>query len=706
MTSYIEEISPGSGRRVTPRAHLRSDAPTIDLSGPWQFRLSASASEADAAASAAPGHGATGWGTIDVPTHWVLRGDGAWGRPTYTNVAYPFPLDPPHVPDANPTGDYHRHVDVPEHWVGAGRVLLRVDGIESLARIWINGAEVGIVRGSRLRQELDVTHAVRAGNNEVLVRVHQWSAMSYVEDQDQWWLPGIFREVTLHHRPADGLDDVWLRADRDPATGHGTLTPELRCSPDAYPVRITCAELGLDAVVDSPEPATIDVGPTDAWSADVPRLYDVEVSTAAERVGLRVGFRRVQVAGDAWLVNGRRVRLRGVNRHDFDPVGGRVFDADAVREAMLLMKRHNLNAIRTSHYPPHPTLLDLADELGFWVVDECDLETHGFVFADWARNPSDDPAWRDVYLDRAQRMLERDKNHPCIIAWSLGNEAGAGANLAAMAAWIRRRDPSRVIHYEGDHDDRFVDVVSRMYAPVEELEHLVRTRPGRPIVLCEYVHAMGNGAGGIAHYENTFDAHPALHGGFVWEWRDHGLLTSTADGTPYHAYGGDFGEPLHDGSFVCDGMVLADGTPTPMLTEYAAVVTPIRVALAEGSARITNLRHDGDISDLAFAWAHEVDGHLVASGTLDVPPVAAGASASVALPELDLGAPSEHWLTVTGALAVRTPWADPGHVLTTAQLQLAEETPAPVRVPDAASAAGSPKAAGWLARHAPRGTSP
>jgi beta-galactosidase len=226
------------------------------------------------------------------------------------------------------------------------------------------------------------------------------------------------------------------------------------------------------------------------------------------------------------LVNGRRVRLRGVNRHDFDPIDGRVFHADRVREAMLLMKRHNLNAIRTSHYPPHPTLLDLADELGFWVIDECDLETHGFETNGWVGNPSDDPDWREVYLDRARRMVERDKNHPCVIAWSLGNESGPGSNLAAMAAWIHRRDPGRPVHYENDHTDRYVDVVSRMYATVEELVHLMKTRPGRPIIECEYVHAMGNGAGGIATYEATFDAHPALHGGFVWEWRDHGILTA------------------------------------------------------------------------------------------------------------------------------------------------------------------------------------
>jgi len=678
-TAYVEEISPGSGRRVAPRAHLRTTAPGIDLCGDWRFRLYPSVGEADAAASD-PGFDDTDWDTIDVPSHWVLRGDGRWGRPAYTNVKYPFPLDPPHVPDANPTGDHRRRFEMPAGWLASGRVWLRFDGLESLGRIWLNGDEVGIVRGSRLRQELDVTDAVRAGEIVLVVRVHQWSAMSYIEDQDQWWLPGLFREVTLLHRPDAGLDDVWLGADRDPTTGGGTLAVDLACDPRAYPVRVTCPDLGLAAeIVDAAAPHTFEVGPVDPWSADAPRLYDVEVANAAETVTVRTGFRRVEVVGDAWLVNGRRVRLRGVNRHDFDPIEGRVFHADRVREAMLLMKRSNLNAIRTSHYPPHPTLLDLADELGFWVIDECDLETHGFETNGWVGNPSDDPDWREVYLDRARRMVERDKNHPCVIAWSLGNEAGPGSNLAAMAAWLHRRDPGRPVHYENDHDDRYVDVVSRMYATVEELVQLTKTRPGRPIIECEYLHAMGNGAGGIASYEAVFDAHPAIHGGFVWEWRDHGLLTATPDGIPFHGYGGDFGEVYHEGSFVCDGMVLADGTPTPMLAEYAAVVTPIKIVLAREGATVSNRRHDGDTGDLRFTWTHEVDGHPVGTGSLDVPPVEPGGSASAPLPTLDLSAPGEHWLAVTADLARSTAWAPAGHVLTTSQIELAA-VPVPAAV--------------------------
>ena len=434
MTDPITAIDPGSGRRERPRAHLASDAAAVDLTGTWRFHLSPTAGQAPKDA-AAPGFDDSGWDDIAVPSHWVLQHSGQsgaelWGKPIYTNVVYPFPVDPPFVPDANPTGDHRRSFDVPEGFVPVGgRAVLRFSGVDSLAIVHLNGVEVGVVRGSRLPQELDVTPELLIGANVLHVRVHQWSAMSYLEDQDQWWLPGIFREVTLLARPASGVDDVWLRADYDPATGAGTLRPEVR---GGYPARITCSELGLDATLDSPV-ERLEVGPVEPWSADVPRLYEIEVFNAAETVKLRVGFRRVEIDGSAWLVNGRRLRLRGVNRHEFHRTSGRVFDAEQARRDLMLMKRHNLNAIRTSHYPPHPTLLDLADELGFWVIDECDLETHGFGMLDWVGNPSDDPAWRDCYLDRAERMVERDKNHPCIVAWSLGNEAGTGVNLAAMS---------------------------------------------------------------------------------------------------------------------------------------------------------------------------------------------------------------------------------------------------------------------------------
>ncbi len=686
--SEIDSYSPGSGRRVPPRARLCSTAPEIDLSGTWRFHFSSRPDEAPVDA-AAEGFDDSSWEDIAVPSHWVLRGRPEWGLPAYTNVVFPFPVDPPHAPDENPTGDYRVWFDLPE---GFGeRIYLRFDGVESLAIVSLNGVRVGVVRGSRLAQELDITDEARPGRNLLHVRVHQFSAASYLEDQDQWWLPGIFRPVAVLGRPAGGVDDVWLGCDFDPVTGRGTIVAEIRAHEDAFPVTLRCAELGLEASFPTPgDVVPLDAGIVEPWSADVPRRYRVEVVSAAETISLDTGFRRVEIVGHEWRVNGRKLRLRGVNRHEFDPDHGRVFDASKAREQLRLMKRHNINAIRTSHYPPHPTLLDLADELGFWVIDECDLETHGFELVGWVDNPTDDPRWRDALLDRVERFFERDKNHPCVVAWSLGNESWTGRNAAAMAAWLHRRDPGRPVHYEGDYEGRYTDIVSRMYATPEEMEDLsagvgnnlhgsagrAAALASRPMILCEYVHAMGNGAGAIADYEERFDALPQWHGGFVWEWRDHGLRTRTADGIEFFGYGGDFGEPLHDGSFVCDGLLLADGTPTPMLAEYAAVVTPIKLALDRKTLRVENRLHAGDTSGLRFRWRDEADGYEVANGELPIAAVPAGGAGEQELPEWEPVA-GELWRTVEAVTAQDSLWAPAGHVVSRAQVRLNAPTPTP-----------------------------
>ncbi|AQP49973.1 hypothetical protein BW733_03085 [Tessaracoccus flavescens] len=367
-----------------------------------------------------------------------------------------------------------------------------------------------------------------------------------------------------------------------------------------------------------------------------------------------------------------------------------MFNVESVRAQLHLMKRNNINAIRTSHYPPHPLFFDLTDELGFWVIDECDLETHGFEFAGWVENPTDDPRWRDALLDRIERTVERDKNHPSIIAWSLGNESWTGQNAAAMAAWVHRRDPERPVHFEPDFEGRYTDIVSRMYAPVEEMEDMSAgtgdntwASPGRnaelakrPMILCEYAHAMGNGAGTLADYERRFDSLPQWHGGFVWEWRDHGLRRTTEDGRQFYAYGGDFGEEIHDGSFVCDGMVLSDGTPTPMLAEFAAVTTPIKLTADAGKVTIENRRHDGDTSDLRFTWHDELHGRRIGTGDLSVPDLEPGESCTVSLPGFE-PREGELWRTVEAVTVAATPWAEEGHVVSRTQVHLADGATCP-----------------------------
>ncbi|MFT4216415.1 MAG: glycoside hydrolase family 2 TIM barrel-domain containing protein [Micropruina sp.] len=694
---YLLDRGPGSGTRAPARARLRSDAPELSLNGTWRFRLLPGA-PGGALDVLPPGEGPddvagegfddSGWDELPVPAHWVLHGDGRYGRPIYTNVQFPFPIDPPFVPDDNPTGDYRRCFELPASFEGAAAVLLRFDGVESRYRVWLNGVEIGVGSGSRLAQEFDVTHAVRAGENLLVVRVHQWSAASYLEDQDQWWLPGIFRDVTLLARPVGALDDVWLRTGY--ADGVGSLAPEIVAEPDAYPVTLSIPELGVETVWRSAsEVAPVLVDGVQPWSAELPRLYDATVRSAGETVSLRIGFRTVTVDGDRFLVNGTRVVFHGVNRHETHPDRGRVFDEAWARDDLAQMKRFNVNAIRTSHYPPHPRLLDLCDELGFWVILECDLETHGFEAGGWLDNPSDDLAWRDALLDRMERTLERDKNHPSIVLWSLGNESGTGQNLAAMAAWVHDRDPWRPVHYEGDYAGRYTDVYSRMYASVpevasigsESLEPLLAcsvTESARqrtkPFLLCEYAHAMGNGPGALDQYEELIERYPRLHGGFVWEWRDHGLRTRTADGVEFFGYGGDFGEVVHDGNFVMDGLVLSDDTPTPGLHEFKQVVAPFRIAVDDG-IEVRNLRHSADSSDVVFRWRAELDGDPVCSGTLEVPVIPAGDSARVPLPDISTGDREvadngELWLSVEAVLASGTVWADAGHVLVTAQHRL------------------------------------
>ncbi|WP_327180732.1 glycoside hydrolase family 2 TIM barrel-domain containing protein [Streptomyces sp. NBC_01334] len=688
FSPHVSDTAPGRGALRPARSWLHSDAPARSLNGPWRFRLSPTASVAED--FAAEDFDDQSWEDLPVPSHWVLEGDGAHGRPIYTNVQFPFPIDPPHVPDENPTGDHRRHFDLPADWADAERVVLRFDGVESLFRVWVNGAEIGSAAGSRLAHEFDVTSAVRPGDNVVAVRVHQWSAASYVEDQDQWWLPGIFRDVTLIARPAGGLEDVWLRTGF--ADGHGRVDAEITAEPTAYPVTLRIPELGIERTWSDPAEVTpFDIADVEPWSAERPRLYDVTVSTAAETVTLRAGFRTVEIRGDRFLVNGRRVVFHGVNRHETHPLRGRVFDEEHAREDLARMKRFNVNAIRTSHYPPHPRLLDLADELGFWVVLECDLETHGFDKVDWVGNPSDDPTWRAAYLDRIERTVERDKNHPSIVIWSLGNEAGTGSNLAAMSAWVHARDAERPVHYEGDYTGEYTDVYSRMYASVPETEQigtdgsrfpLLRCTPAqgarqrtKPFLLCEYAHAMGNGPGAFDQYEALVHRYPRLHGGFVWEWRDHGISTTTPDGTPYYAYGGDFGEVVHDGNFVMDGMLLSDDVPTPSLHEFKAVVQPIRFTFEGDKVTIANLRHTADTSDLRFRWRVEHDGTSVDSGYLDVPAVVAGDSGRVSLPRIPVAPDAETWLTVEAVLAAGTGWAGEGHVVATAQLDRSPHRP-------------------------------
>ncbi|MFJ8752595.1 glycoside hydrolase family 2 TIM barrel-domain containing protein [Streptomyces sp. NPDC102441] len=716
---YWADLTPGTGR-LAPRAHF-APGRQLALAGTWSFRLSPAAdAPLDFLGPDGPDREDRSWSPLTVPGHWVLQGHGI---PRYTNTAYPFPIDPPHMPDTNPTGDHHRTFHLPGGWRPAGTVL-RFDGVDSCFKVWLNGQELGTSKGSRLPAEFDAGPALRPGRNDLAVRVHRWSSGSYLEDQDMWWLPGIFRDVTLLEVVPGAIGDYFVHASYDHERGSGTL----RVDTDV-PALLSVPELGIHG---HPAGRTVPLPCVRPWSAENPRLYTGELtplSGSAEPVRLRIGFRTVAVRDGRFTVNGAPVLLRGVNRHEHDPDRGRAVPLDTMRHDLLLMKRHNINAVRTAHYPPHPDFLGLCDELGLWVVDECDIETHGFIHADWAGNPADDPRWRPMFLDRTRRTVERDKNHPSVVIWSLGNESHHGTNFGAVADWTRERDPSRPLHYERDRTYRHSDFYSLMYAPVAEVDRIGRheedtppetaDEPGTeqrrrqlPFLLCEYAHAMGNGPGSLTEYQRTLESHPRCAGAFVWEWIDHGLRRTDENGREYFAYGGDFGDSPNGGTFCIDGLLFPDRTPSPGLAAYKKAIEPVGIDIdpEAGRIRVRN-RHDvRDLSHLRFGWTLETDGVHLAEGGLEVPPVAARQEADLALPALPkLPAPpagrsgpsGETWLTVRAVLAADELWGPAGHEVAWTQSRVRAAAPRPGQLPQAPAVGVLDEHTGLL--HAPDG---
>ncbi|KAA9108158.1 glycoside hydrolase family 2 TIM barrel-domain containing protein [Microbacterium rhizomatis] len=689
---YWESTEPGAGRRA-PRADAVSDARARSLNGRWRFRLSPTAA-GTGDAFLAPDFDDSTWDEMPVPSHWVLEEftplaggtarsmRGTAEGPLYTNTAYPIPLDAPRVPTENPTGDYRFVFDLPEGW---GDSVLRFQGVDSCAKVWMNGRELGWSNGSRLPFEFDAP--VIPGRNVLSVRVHRWSSGTYLEDQDMWWLPGIFRDVELIERPRGAIDDHFVHADYDASTGLGTLRVD--ASADAV---VEIAELGIRMATG--ETAEVAVEP---WSADSPRLYRGTLSSAGETVALAVGFRHVEIIDGVFTVNGRAVTLHGVNRHEHHPDTGRALDRETMIRDIVLMKRANIDAVRTSHYPPHPEFLRLCDEYGLWVVLECDLETHGFIYAGWEGNPPAEPRWRDALMDRLYRTVERDKNHPSIVIWSLANESWVGDAFTEMRRWLDRRDPSRPVLYERDPRYRDSDFYSLMYPSLELLEQIGRReepRGGRlgmhgivfdddgesdsdgvadaddarrrtlPFLLVEYAHAMGNGPGSLRDYQRIIDAHDRLCGGFVWEWIDHGFTAVAPDGTSFIMHGDDVDYEPRGGRFSLHGVVFSDRTPTPALTELAKAYEPIRIEVGD-EIRISNRRHSADASDLRFAWRLEHDGIEAASGMLAVAALAPGESIDLALPP-EASAPAGARLgvlTVEARTARDALWAPAGHVV-------------------------------------------
>ena len=580
------------------------------LDGRWQFRLVARPEDAPAALSAR-----RGWSEVDVPGLWTMQG---FGRPQYTNVVMPFDDRPPTVPEQNETGIYRTAFSVPRA-LRRRPAILHFGGCDGVLYVLVNGEAVGIAKDARTPAEFDVTEHVRFGEpNELVAVVVRWSDASFVEDQDQWWHAGLPRAVRVL---SPSVRDVhWqadmtgaFRVDAEPAEGLARLL-------DRAGKVVAEAPLGTDAGLRRPA----------LWSAESPALYRLEVSVPGETVWCDVGFRTVEVCDRRLLVNGKAVTIAGVNRHEHDDTRGRAVTRAGMEQDVALMKRFNVNAVRTSHYPNDPYWLELCDRHGLYVVDEANIESHAYY-----DELCDDPRYRAQWVERVANMVERDKNHPSVILWSLGNESGYGANHDAAAGWVRRRDPSRPLHYEGAvhgnlHGGRAVtDVVCPMYASVEEIVAFAEDESDdpRPLVLCEYSHAMGNSNGGLADYWAAFRRYGVLQGGFVWEWVDHGIR----DGDRW-SYGGDFGDEPNDGNFCADGIVWPDRKPHPALEELKFLAQPVEVtARGPGRFRIRSRRDFTSLADLTGTWELTDDGEPVREGKLPALRIGPGETKDVTL---------------------------------------------------------------------------
>ncbi|KAK0742358.1 hypothetical protein B0T21DRAFT_328101 [Apiosordaria backusii] len=623
------------------------------------------------------------WVPVDVPGMWQLQGHGK--GPQYTNLNFPFPVDPPHVPiDDNECGRYVTEFSL-DHHDKDHQLRLRFEGVDAAFTVWVNHREIGYSQGSRNPSEFDITKFVRFDDINVLsVEVYQRCDGSYIEDQDQWWLSGIFRDVWLHKFPKTHFEDVQIQTDLDDKYKNATLHVKVKLNSDA---NVTLSLLDADSVEIARKTKAgegtihfdIPVKNPHKWTAETPYLYELALSMPGCALAERVGFRRVELLDGVFCVNGQPIKLRGVNRHEHHPDHGRAVPYEFMKQDLLLMKQHNINAIRTSHYINDPRLYELADELGLWILDECDLECHGLfvVGVDGNKFTSDNPEWEEAYLDRARQMVMRDFNRPSVILWSLGNESGYGRNHRAMYRLIKSLDKSRLIHYEGDWRAESADIISRMYHSVQDTERYAKDRSwDKPVVLCEYIHAMGNGPGAIKEYIDLFYKYPRLMGGFVWEWANHGLRTKTKDGREYMGYGGDFGDDPNDYNFVLDGLCFSNHTPTPGLIEYKKAIEPVQTIGFEGSSsvRIIN-RYDFINLDHLICHASVAQGSSwmdLDLGLVDIPKgIKPHSEAVVHIPGMPLNLQPDAYLNLEFRLATPTgDWGNAGHLVATGQVQL------------------------------------
>ncbi len=617
---------------------------------------------------------------LTVPMSWQMALGRGYDVPNYTNVNYPIPYDPPFVPDENPCGLYSRKFTVPAAMAGK-KIYLNFEGVDSAFYVWVNDEFAAYSQVSHMTSEIDITSLVHAGENEIKVLVLKWSDGTYLEDQDMWRMSGIFREVYLLFRDETHIRDIFVHCDLDDSFTDADFTVDIDVTGKAtveWTLDCPCGETIFSGKCDVDESGKI-VFPTiknaKLWSDEEPNLYTLTLHCGNEYITLPIGARRVEIKDGCVVINGKKVKAKGVNRHDSHHLLGHATPVEHMVRDIMIMKAHNVNMVRTSHYPNDPRFTALCDKYGIYVCDETDLETHGA--RPWYAL-SRSPEWEGEYVDRVQRMVERDKNHPCVIFWSLGNESGWGQNHVAMHTWIKSRDTSRIVHYEGanyDYNDGkylrdVTDIESRMYPSPTWCDNYCKA-PERdePLFLCEYSHAMGNGPGDLRDYWEVIEKNDNFFGGCVWEFIDHSVAIGDKYGDPSFTYGGDFGDHPNDGNFCVDGLVYPDRRAHTGLEELKQAIMPVAVReVKPGTVAIKSRRYFKSLSDISMAWTVKIDGKAVKSGVhpnLDIAPEAEEVFEIV--PENELPAHG----TVTLDLSFRqnkpTEWADVGYEVGFAQ---------------------------------------
>lgn len=681
------------------------------------------------------------WVGFPVPANWEVNG---YGTPIYVSAGYPFKIDPPRVmgepkvdyttyKERNPVGQYRRSFQLPAGWEARGQTFLRFEGVMSAFYVWINGERVGYSQGSMEPSEFNITNYLHAGENQIALEVYRYSDGSYLEDQDFWRFGGIHRSIHLLHTPDIRIRDYAVRTlpvstdyqdfilQIDPQfsvyrgmTGKGTtLQGVLK---DASGREIATLKGDVEDILDLehkagrmnewyPQRGPRKLGRMSAtikspkrWTAETPYLYKLHLALLTaegeviQQVEQSVGFRSVEIRNGQLLVNGASVRFRGVNRHEHDPRTARVMSEERMLQDILLMKQANINAVRTSHYPNVSRWYELCDSLGLYVMDEADIEEHGL-----RGTLASTPDWHAAFLDRAVRMAERDKNHPSIVMWSMGNESGYGPNFAAISAWLHDFDPTRPVHYEGaqgaggEPDPKTVDVISRFYTRVKQeylnpgiaegedkeraenarwerlLEIAERTNDNRPVMTSEYAHSMGNALGNFKEYWDEIYSNPRMLGGFIWDWVDQGIYKTLPDGRIMVAYGGDFGDKPNLKAFCFNGLLMSDRETTPKYWEVKKVYSPVELRVESGELRVTNRNHHTDLSQYRCLWTLSIDGKQKDQGEITLPEVAPGESEMIPLPVSIAGkkasakATSDLRFTISFILKRDALWAKAGH---------------------------------------------